>query len=509
MKSTMPWTRACSKVDLAGLALALDRLGQVDQAFGGVVPAVEEHVLHVLQQFLGDVLVDLELAGVDDAHVHARAGRVIQERGVHRLAHHVVAAEGEREVRNTAGDVHPRAALADLAAGLDERLAVVVVLLDARGDGQDVRVEDDVVGREVELLAQQLVGALADLDLALLAVGLAGLVEGHDHHAGAEALDRAGLLQEVLGAFLEGDRVHDPLALDALEPGLDDRPLRRVDHDRNARDLGLGGDQVEEARHARLRVQQALVHVDVEDVGAAADLIEGHVQGLVELVLLDQAGELLGAGDVGALTDHLEVGLLADREGLQAREVGHLAVAVALLARGHGLHALGDLGDVRRGRAAAAADDVDDAAGGELGDQLAGDLGLLVVLAEGVGQAGVRIARDVAVRQLGELRHVGPHVLGAQGTVHADGQRAGVGHRAHEGLDRLAREGATGGVGDGHGDHQRQLEAALVLDLVDRGQRGLGVERVEDRLDQEQVHATVDQTADLFGVGGLQIVEVQ
>ena len=35
------------------------------------------------------------------------------------------------------------------------------------------------------IAGEQLVGALADLDLALLGVGLAGLVERHDHHGGA------------------------------------------------------------------------------------------------------------------------------------------------------------------------------------------------------------------------------------------------------------------------------------------------------------------------------------
>ena len=52
----------------------------------------------------------------------------------------------------------------------------------------------------------------------------------------------ARMREERLLAFLEADRVHDALALDALEAGLDDRPLRRVDHHRHARDVGLGGD---------------------------------------------------------------------------------------------------------------------------------------------------------------------------------------------------------------------------------------------------------------------------
>jgi hypothetical protein len=85
---------------------------------------------------------------------------------------------------------------------LDEVDGVVVVLLDAGGDGEDVGVEDDVLGREVHLVDQDAVGALADLDLALEGVGLALLVEGHHHGGGAVAPDQRGLAPELGLAFL-------------------------------------------------------------------------------------------------------------------------------------------------------------------------------------------------------------------------------------------------------------------------------------------------------------------
>ncbi len=89
-------------------ARALDAVGELDQPLGRVGTAVEQHVLDVREQLLGDVLVDGELAGVDDAHVHARLDRVIQEGGVHRLADDVVAAERERQVADAAADVRRR-----------------------------------------------------------------------------------------------------------------------------------------------------------------------------------------------------------------------------------------------------------------------------------------------------------------------------------------------------------------------------------------------------------------
>ena len=116
-----------------------------------------------------------------------------------------------------------------------------------------------------------------DLDLALDRVRLPHLVERHHDDAGAVALDPPRLLEELLLALLEADRVDDPLALDALQPRLEHRETRAVDHDRDSRDFRLGREQVEERRHRLLPVEQVGVHVDVEDVGAAAHLLERDV----------------------------------------------------------------------------------------------------------------------------------------------------------------------------------------------------------------------------------------
>jgi hypothetical protein len=52
-----------------------------------------------------------------------------------------------------------------------------------------------------------------------------------------------------------------------------------------------------------------------------------------------------------------------------------------------------------------------------------------------------------------------------------------------------------------------QAFAGLLHQLVDREDRGLGIERVEDRLDQEEVCTAVQQTAGLLQIGVLQLVE--
>ena len=67
---------------------------------------------------------------------------------MHGLAHRVVAAEGKRHVAHPAGHQHVRQLALDAARRLDEGQSVAVVFLDAGGDGEDVGIEDDVLGRQ-------------------------------------------------------------------------------------------------------------------------------------------------------------------------------------------------------------------------------------------------------------------------------------------------------------------------------------------------------------------------
>ena len=237
------------EVDLARRARATYRLGEGHQPLGRFLATVEDHVLDAFEQVSGDLLVDRELARVHDAHVHAGLHGVVEEGRVHRLADDVVAAEREREVRDTAADQGPRAGLLDRAGRLDERQRVLVVLLDPGRDCEDVRVEDDVLGRKADILGQDAVGAPADRDAVIGPGRLSLLVEGHDDDGGAEFPHASRVRPEGVLALLQADRVDDALALHALQSGLDHLELRRVDHGGHARDLRLGRDELQEVGH--------------------------------------------------------------------------------------------------------------------------------------------------------------------------------------------------------------------------------------------------------------------
>ena len=157
--------------------------------------------------------------------------------------------------------------------------------------------------------------------------------------------------------------------------------------------------------------------------------------------------------------------------------------------RRHAVDGGRDRADVIRRRAAAAADDVDETVARELAEEAARVGRLLVVAAELVRQAGVRIARDPGGRDVRELLDERPHLAAAERAVDADDQRPRMLDRGPERLGRLPGEIAPAAVDRGEGQPERQLRR-----LVERGDdRGLAVQRVEDGLDQQEVDAALAQ----------------
>ena len=402
--------------------------------------------------------------------------------------------------------MHMRQVGADAPGRVDEGDPVAVVLLDAGCDGEDIGIEDDVLGREVGLFGQELIGAGADCDLALERVGLALFVERHHHHGRAIGAHQPGLAQERLLAFLHGNRVDDRLALDALEPGFDDGELRRIDHYRHARDIRFGGDEIEKLNHHRFRIDQPLVHVDVDDLRAVGDLIARNCEPPGVVAGRDQLSKPRRSGHVGALADVDERNVRGEGERLEAGEP-HQRRDLRRFSRLEAPDGFGNRANMVGRRAAASADDVDDAIGGEAADLRRHRLGAFVVLAKRVGQAGVGIGAHQCVRYIGDLGQMFAHSARAERAIETDGERARMAHRMPECRRRLAGKRAPRTVSDGARDHQRQAGAALGERLEASEDRRLGVERVENGLDQDEVGAAVDEPANLLAIGDAELVE--
>ena len=129
----------------------------------------------------------------------------MNEGGMHRLAHGVVASEGERYVGETSASAATRAAFFDFLDGIDEVHSIVIMFLHTSGDCEDIKVEDDILRIHADLFGQNLKGALGDADFFVFRRSLSFLVKGHDDNGGSVAHNFFGLSLELVFAPFETD----------------------------------------------------------------------------------------------------------------------------------------------------------------------------------------------------------------------------------------------------------------------------------------------------------------
>ncbi len=288
------------------------------------------------------------------------------------------------------------------------------MFLDTGRHGEHIGIEDNVLRREADLLGQHLVGPGANLGLAGIGIGLALFIEGHDDHCRTIGTDLARLGDEFFLAFLHGDRIHDPLALDAFQACLDDVELRGINHHRHTGNVRLGGNEVEELHHRLLAVEQALIHVDVDDLGAIRHLVTRNIERFGKLAVLDQLAKLCRARDIGPLADIDEGNRLVEHERLEARQA-QLRFDLGKNARRLARHRFGDRLDMGGRRATATTHHIDQTSLGKLPDQGSCRCRALVIKAEFVRQAGIGIGADQRIRNAGDFGDMRPHFPARQG----------------------------------------------------------------------------------------------
>ena len=236
----------------AGMAVAAIGLRQFQQAFGGICTQIENDILAGHAQGRRQFVVHRQLTGIDDAHGHAGLHRVVEKHGVNRLAHRIVAAEGEGDVADPAGHQGARQIPADETGGVDEVHGVIVVFFHAGRYSENIRIENDVPGLHPRLVNQQFIAAPANFRFALQAIRLALFVEGHHHHRRTIAKAQARLGEKILLSLLHGNGIHHRFALNTLQPRFNDRPAGGIDHDRQPGNIRLRSHQMQESDHGRL-----------------------------------------------------------------------------------------------------------------------------------------------------------------------------------------------------------------------------------------------------------------
>ncbi len=141
------------------------------------------------------------------------------------FAHRIVTTERERDVGDAAGDQRVRQFAFDVFTRADKVLRVVVVLVNAGGDREDVWVEDDIFWREANLFGEDFVRPTANLDFPRAGIGLALFVEGHHHYCRTIATQQLRVMDKGVDALFHRDRVNNAFALDTLQTFFNDVPF--------------------------------------------------------------------------------------------------------------------------------------------------------------------------------------------------------------------------------------------------------------------------------------------
>ena len=108
--------------------------------------------------------------------------------------------------------------------------------------------------------------------------------------------------------------------MQALETRFDHLPVGGIHQDRNSADIRFRCHQIQELSHGLSTLQHSLVHVDVDELGAVLNLLEGHFQSPLKIALQDDLGEAPGTGNIGSFSDIDKEGIRADVQGLQPAE---------------------------------------------------------------------------------------------------------------------------------------------------------------------------------------------
>lgn len=112
--------------------------------------------------------------------------------------------------------------------------------------------------------------------------------------------------------------------------------------------------------------------------------------------------------------------------------------------------------------------------------------------------------------RLGSLANIvnkGSHLICSQGTIETNGHGMAMLHRNNKGLSSLSTERTSRHIDDCSRNKDRRLAIALGEAEIDGEKCSLGVEGIENGLNQENVGASVQKTPCLLLVGINQLVK--
>ncbi len=345
-----------------------------------------------------------------------------------RLADRVVAAEAERDVRHAARDAGAGQLGLDPAGRLDEGDRVAGVLLDAGRDREDVRVEDDVLRGEARPArsAGRTPGGRSRPCARPCRPGPAR------RRPSRRRRRRSG------GTVAACSRKASSPSLSEIElttalPWTQRRPASMTDHFDESIITGtalMSGSVASRSRNRDIASAESSIASSMftsmswapaSTCWRATSTASSNRSSRISFANLREPVTFVRSP---TFTKTLPgCGIASGSRPDKPR----LRLDLGELARRQSRDRLGDRPDVGRRRPAAAAGDVHEPVAGEAAEDVGHRLRRVVVAAELVRQAGVRVDRHGQRRDAGEIRHVGPERGRAERAVEPDDRSAGRG----------------------------------------------------------------------------------
>ena len=273
----------------------------------------------MLQQILGNIIVHLQHGGVHDAYVHPCLDGVVQKGRIDGLPNWVVPSKRKGNIADPATHTAMGKVILHPTGRLNEVKGIAPMFLHSCGHWKNIQVEDDVLWGKFHFVDQNIIGPFGNFLTAFQGIGLAHFIKGHHDHGSTISLDELCMVHKLFFTFFQADGIHHAFALYHLQSRLDDLPFGAIDHDGHTGNIGFGNDQVQEPDHSFFSIDQSIIHVHVDDLGASFHLISCNVKRLIELFFFDQPQKPFGTGHIGTLPHIDEIALGSDHQGFQTR----------------------------------------------------------------------------------------------------------------------------------------------------------------------------------------------
>ena len=190
---------------------------------------------------------------------------MIEEYSVHGFTYVIISPEWKWKIADTATDMCSRQIFTNPSRCIDKVNGIVIMLFYACSNGKHIGIKNYVLWIKTDFVHEKMISTLTNLYFTGRGVSLPFLVECHYHDCRTILFYLTGMSQERFFSFFQGDGIHDGFPLQAFQSSFNDFPFGRVDHDGHTGDIRLGSNQIKESRHFLTGIQQAIIHIYIND----------------------------------------------------------------------------------------------------------------------------------------------------------------------------------------------------------------------------------------------------